>query len=181
VKNNRRKPSAHSLVEMLAAISISTVLLGVALELVNRTITLASISQERDREQLTLNRLVEDLRRDIHTADSCKIASRADRPFELQLETASLGQITYWHEGKIVHREVVKTDSPLQREIYRFDGDTQFKLAELAQPQGVRVTVTHRSPIKGSEPKLLAYAEIETGRLLRLTKVPQETQGGNEE
>ena len=161
---------AFTLVEMVASISVGSVLLVLAIGTVHRTMRIESTLRKNALAQRTAARLSRQFRHDIHLAESVSLdRQQADEPV-LQIELPGQSPVSYRVEHAIVHREQRRSDALVHRERFSFPENFVVNFQELPTPQRVMLTVERETGLIGVSPRPEVHVEAVIGRFLRLSQ-----------
>jgi prepilin-type N-terminal cleavage/methylation domain-containing protein len=134
VKPNSHYRPAFSLIEMLVAMSVGSVIMLLATMLINQSMQLSTAASKTFQHSATLARLASDLRDDAQQAD--KILSLTSQEIQLQLLD---GQVVTWQlspSGNRLNRSVQKSKSQaISREAYQFDRSIIIELISATTTQ----------------------------------------------
>ncbi|TWU28054.1 prepilin-type N-terminal cleavage/methylation domain-containing protein [Bythopirellula polymerisocia] len=165
----RRK--GFTLVEVMAAISVGSVLLVLSLGVVHRALNLESNSRDQARVSHSLTRLSHDFRHDVQRAMDVDLGQEA----ALVLSMANESTVTYTIAEKYLLREQVLDDGVAQREFYDLPPEAVVQFLESEAPSRLELSITHDLKLFGVEPRPILHTVVEVGRLVRLSS-PQEAE-----
>ncbi len=160
------KNRGFTLVEMVAVISVSSVLLVLATGVVHRAMRIDTAWRERADVTRAMTRLAHDLRRDAHRAQSVEITQD---PLVLRIVFADDAEVSYQVVGEKIVRERQAAGEQTEREYYKKPADYGLEITILASPERVELRLTHDVKLVGIEPRTVLHVEAQVGRLLRLT------------
>lgn len=130
------KPKSHyrlafSLIEMLVAMSVGSVIMLLATLLINQSMQLSTAASKTFQHSATLARLASELRDDAQQAD--KVLSLTSQEIQFQLLD---GQVVTWQlspSGNRLNRSLQKSDSQaISRESFQFDKSIIIELISAA-------------------------------------------------
>ena len=162
-----KRQRGFSLVEMLAVIAVSGVLLVIATGAIHRAMRVESNWRQEAEVSRALGRLTHDVRADIHEARGISLS---ENPSAMEL-TAPDGTVTTY---EVASDEVIRDYQPVSgaraREFYRKPAGYAVRFASDAAQRWVVMTVTHDAELVGVAPQVVVHLEAEVGRLARLTQ-----------
>lgn len=155
-----------TLVEMLAVIAVSSVILVIATSAVHRAMRLEHRWADQADTNRVLARLARDLRADVHR---CHSASLSDDSLVL---TAHGGEvITYEITETEIIRDVQAPSKERRREFYRLpDGCKAEMTVTASEPAWIELRVTSGQQLVGVAPRVVLNVKSEAGRLTRLAQ-----------
>lgn len=157
------KYRGFTLVEMVAVIGVSSVLLALSTEAIHRAMRLDSNWRAREKTSRSVDRLFHELRRDVHQTEKVELRQN---PLELTLKLADDSIVHYeMANGKIV-RERTDDAKRVQREYYDKPDDHLLKIETLGNPQRIELTLTRDAKLVGIAPRVVLRVEAEVGRWL---------------
>ncbi len=168
--NNRR---AFTLIEMLVSISVGSVLMGLALGMVHRTMRAESTARTNAQVERTAARLSRQFRHDIHQAQSISLDGQQTDTPSLRLMLSDQRPVTYQIERGRVLREQQQGDEQTHREVFSFPDDHSLLFAELAEPSRAVLTVEHDTKLVGISPQVRLHVEAVVGQFLRLSQTEE--------
>jgi prepilin-type N-terminal cleavage/methylation domain-containing protein len=157
-----------TLVELIATIAASGVLLVLATGVMHRMMRFESKSRQRASVHLAAVRLSHDFRYDVHQANGFKIGDSDDQQPTIRLTLPEGSDVTYQVAGQRVLREQRLDNQQVARETYEFPADHQMRFSD-SDARMAELTIVHNLPIVGVEPQTVIHVAAEVGRLLRLT------------
>lgn len=172
--NTRRgnKQRGFTLVELMATVSTSSVLLMLATGVVHSTMRFESMSRQRAEVHRAAVRLSHDFRQDIHRANGFRISDRADQPPTIHLTLPEGSEVTYQVTRQRVLREQRLGAQQVARETYDFPANYRVMFSQ-SEPRMAELTVEHHLQLVGVDPQTVVHVQAEVGRLLRLQKVEE--------
>lgn len=172
--NTRRgnKQRGFTLVELMATVSTSSVLLMLATGVVHSTMRFESTSRQRAEVHRAAVRLSHDFRQDIHRANGFRISDRADQPPTIHLTLPEGSEVTYQVTRQRVLREQRLGAQQVARETYDFPANYRVMFSQ-SEPRMAELTVEHHLQLVGVDPQTVVHVQAEVGRLLRLAKVEE--------
>ncbi len=155
-----------TLVEMLAVISVSSVLLVIATGAVHRAMRLEHRWADQADVNRVLTRLARDFRADVHR---CRQASLNEDSLVL---TALAGEVvTYEVTATEIIRDAQAPAKGRQREFYRLPADCLANfLIEAGEPTWVELRVTQSPQLRNLPARVVLNVKSEAGRLIRLAQ-----------
>lgn len=170
------KRQAFSLAEMMVVISVGSVLMGLALGMVHRTMRAESTARTHARVERTAARLSRQFRHDIHQAESITLDDpTADMPL-LRLTLPGQQPITYRIEDSKILRQQQRSDEQTSRELFAFPDNYALQFAELVEPLRATLTLRHDTRLVGIEPQVKMHVEAVIGQYLRLSQTEEASQ-----
>lgn len=157
---NRRH--AFTLVELIIALSASSVLMVLAIGLVHRSMSASSLAKGRADDQQTLVRLSNQFRKDVHASSAAELSDSN----QLRLQRPQGHSIDYAIDGSRCQREESLENGRRHRETYRLNQDSQLAFSQLSDPERVTLVVTRQW--RGRREPALVDAHVEAvvgGRL----------------
>ncbi len=169
MKNHR----GYSLTELIAAMSVGTVILGLATGTVHRAMRLSSQAHDYHRVHQVALRLSDHFRRDVHRAESISYRNEVDSPVSMDLSVPRQKDIVYRVEGSRVLRQQSLGEQQ-NSEVYDFPNGYAISFA---QPQTgyVELLVESDAKLPGVPPKTVLHINPEIGRYSRLAQVEEAT------
>lgn len=164
-----RRQRAFSLVEMVTAISVGSVLMVLAMGTVHRAMRIESTARDRDASQRTSARLARQFRHDLHRAKSVSL-DRQEIVTTLLLEYPDQPSIAYRVIDNGLLRERQLSDPQLQREEFLYPEHFQVELGILPSPQRATLTVRYETQLVNVSPRIQLHLEAVSGQLLRLSQ-----------
>ncbi len=164
-----RRRSGFTLVEVMASISVSSVLLVMSMGMVHRVLNLESSSRDEIRVSRSLTRLSHDFRHDVQRA----VAFDLDQEAALVLTFADDTFATYNIAERYLLREQEVAGAHVQQEAYDLPADAAVCFTEQESPSRLELSITHDLKLAGIPPLPLLHTVAEVGRLVRLAS-PQE-------
>jgi prepilin-type N-terminal cleavage/methylation domain-containing protein len=161
------KQRGFTLVEMVAVISVSSVLLMLATGVVHRAMRLDTAWREQADLARAMARLTHDVRRDAHQAQSVVITQN---PLVLRMVLAGSAKVNYQVAGERIIRERQIAGEQTEHEYYKKPADYRLEITTLASPERVELILTHDVKLVGVAPRAMLHVEAEVGRLLRLAR-----------
>lgn len=153
-----------TLVEMLAVVSVSSVLLVIATSVVHRAMRLEHRWEDQADTNRTLTRLARDFRADVHR---CRRASLNED--SLVLAAPAGGVTTYEITEAEIIRDFQAPAKDRQREFYRLPVGYQANfLVEAAEPTWAELLVTQSEELRNVPSRVVLNVKSEVGRLARL-------------
>ncbi|NOY41099.1 MAG: prepilin-type N-terminal cleavage/methylation domain-containing protein [Planctomycetes bacterium] len=165
--NNRR---AFTLVEMSVSIAVGSVLMGLALGMVHRTMRAESTARINAQVERTAARLSRQFRHDLHQAQSISLDNQQNDTPSLRLVLSDQRPITYQIDKSSILREQQQSDEQTHREIFLFPDDYSLLFGELGEPSRVVLTVEHDTKLVGISPQVRLHVEAVVGQFLRLSQ-----------
>ena len=165
------KVRGFTLVEMLAVVAVSSVLLVIATGVVHRAMRLESRWEEEANVSRTLTRLARDFRGDAHQAQDAEVTQD---PLGLKLTLPDSTVITYEVAADEVIRDYQSPGKSRRREFYSQPAEYQAQFTLGEEPQWVELHVTHDPHLAGVQPRTTVHVRAEVGRFSRLAR----SQGG---
>lgn len=156
-----------TLVEMVAAISVGSVLLVLATGVVQRAMKLDSQWHAHADATRALTRLSRDLRRDAHEANSVTVSQE---PLEMQFSLPNGQTVRYTVAATEIVRESLTAGAEPQREYYKKPSDYHAAITTLSSPERIDVQVTRDVKLVGEPPRVVMHVEAQVGRMLLLTR-----------
>lgn len=175
MNNRRSNRRAFTLVEMMVVISVGSVLMGLALGMVHRTMRAESTVRTHARVERTAARLSRQFRHDIHEAESVLLDQQSDVPL-LQLILPDQRPITYRIESSSLLRQQQHSDEQTHRELFSFPDNYSLQFAELSKPPRATLTLEHDTKLVGIDPKIKLHVEAVIGQFLRLSQTEEASQ-----
>ena len=158
----------YTLAELVATMSVGTVLLGLATGAIHRTMRLESQSHERADVHRVSLRLSASFRRDVHRANDLRLDTEADQGVALHLSIPEAAEIVYRINGARVLRRQ-QLDKQPATEVFDFPDSYAIKITQpKAQQLALHVETDSESLTNPAQTVLRVTAEI--GRLLRLAR-----------
>lgn len=151
-----------TIVELMIAMTASSVLLVVSVGLIHRAMTLHVTARQQDALQHAALRLSRQVRSDLRRAESAAVAGD-----ELRLTfpaSDSAPQATYVASPELVVREQLHETGPPRREAFRFPRCAQIEFSELNTPERIGLTVWRNGPAEGTPPRVVLQLEATVGR-----------------
>lgn len=161
---NKRR--GFTLVEMSAAMAVSTVLLTLATGAVHRAMRIDSDRREQADTMRSLTRLSHDLRRDAHEAQS---ATLTQEPLGLKFVLPNEHAIRYIVTDKEFIRESEIPGEQIQREFYKKPTDYHAAITTTAAPEMLELQVTRETKVANEPPKIVLQVKAHIGRFAQLT------------
>lgn len=165
------KRQGYSLTELMTALSVGTVIVGLATGTVHRALLLGSQAESRQAVHLVALRLSENFRRDVYVAEDARILEKAGSPITLLLTTTRERSISYQILGNRLLRQQ-QIDELLNTEVYDFPAGYTISLTQSA-PGNVGLLVSSDPTIPGIPPKTVVHLTPNVGRLLRASMVEE--------
>ena len=139
-----------SLVEMVTAMSIASVMLLVAFRVLHTVLKAERTTSRAIWSSHSVNRLSRVFRSDVHAAGTIEISSPADdQPESLTLMMRDGGTIRYEVEQRGISRVAVQADKSEQRDRFRFPESTTCRFERRSAPDRVRLLLAvPRNPIE---------------------------------
>ncbi|QDT00791.1 PulJ/GspJ family protein [Adhaeretor mobilis] len=175
-RHRRHRSRGFTLVELLISISVGSVLLGLAINMVSRTMRVESGTRTQSQVERTALRLSRQFRSDVHQATSItfivqqtQLASK--QAPTLQLEVPGQGPITYQVQPAGLIRLQQRMDAKTQQnqayhDLYAFPQDYQVQFTELAEPARAVLTLLKETHLVGVPPQVRLHVEAVLGRFL---------------
>ncbi len=160
---NKRR--GFTLVEMSAAMAVSTVLLTLATGAVHRAMRIDSDCREQADTMRSLTRLSHDLRRDAHEAQSAKLTQE---PLGLDFLMPNERVVRYTIADTEFIRESEIPDEQTQREFYKKPADYHATITTTAAPEMLDLQVTRETKVANEPPKMVLHITAHIGRFARL-------------
>lgn len=164
-----RRRSGFTLVEVMASISVSSVLLVLSMGMVHRVLNLESSSRDEIRVSRSITRLSHDFRHDVQRAVAVEVVQEA----ELMLTLADGSSVSYHVTEEYLLRERHVNDTVAQRETYDLPRDAAVRISEQESPSRLALSISRDLKLSGVAPRPLRHTVVEVGRLVRLS-TPQE-------
>lgn len=164
--NNRR---GFTLVEILIALSASSVLMVLAIGLVHRSMSANSLARKRADHQRTLLRLTDRFRDDVHRGEEADLFDTT----RLQLHLTGGRSVDYVLDGSDCRREEVLDGGGKLVETFKLLSGSQISFDEVENPDRIVMRATRAATGKGGQPLVDAHTEAVVGRMLWLQN-PQE-------
>ncbi|MGV3485761.1 MAG: prepilin-type N-terminal cleavage/methylation domain-containing protein [Planctomycetaceae bacterium] len=157
---NRRH--AFTLVELLLALAASSVLMGLAVGLVHRSMSANSLAKSRADHQQALVRLCDQFRMDIHQGSRSELPDSARLRLHLPEGTA----IEYTINGSRCRREESLDTGRKRVETYSLHEHSQLAFAQLTDPDRVTLVVKRQSTTAREPAPVDAHVVAVVGRRL---------------
>lgn len=170
----------YSLIEMMACLSISSIILTLSVQLMQRTMRLSGSAREQAQAQLTAVRLATQFRTDVQqgknvrlVADPVDVSAALDGAVaaDAWLATATLAiegagpQALEWRATPAnVERVRYLEDGRVHRERYLFPDDFRIELGLLDEPKRAFLSVVRSGDAVGVAPRVLRRFEAVVGR-----------------
>jgi len=161
-----KKRNGYSLAEMLVVITVASVLLSIAAQLVTRAMRIDTTWREQGDIARSMSRLAHDLRQDVHQARSVIVSQD---PEKLELSRADGAKMSYTVAPEEIIRSSQRDNEQLEREYYRITSDQQVAIRSLSDPPRVELIVTRAVKLVGEPPRIILRVSAEVGRLLRIS------------
>ncbi len=158
--------SGFTLVEVMAAISVGSILLVLSMGVVHRVLNVESHSRDQARIQRSLSRLSHDFRRDVQRASS--IEQNLESLVKLRFSDKST--ITYRLIEGNLHRTQESQEKTQQRESYLLPADAVVTFLQSESPNSVELTITRDLQLVRIPPRPMLHDVAEVGRLARLAQ-----------
>lgn len=155
---NKRR--GFTLVEMSAAMAVSTVLLTLATGAVHRAMRIDSDRREQADTIRSLTRLSHDLRRDAHEAQSAKLTQE---PLGLEFLMPNERVVRYTVADTEFNRESVIPGEQTQREFYKKPADYHAAIITTAAPEMLDLQVTRETKVASEPPKIVLHVTAHIG------------------
>lgn len=139
-----RKRRAFSLVELVIGMTCGAIVFALAIRTVEQTMKLSNDSSARSQHQMTLARLQNHLRNDVHDASAAQL-SKDDASPQLTLQYGAARSIRYNVEGSTVTR--ISSDDEanvIERETYRLAKECRVRF-EASEKMRVKMSVTRQT------------------------------------
>ncbi len=163
--NNQR---AFTLVEMMVSISVGSVLMGLALGMVHRTMRAESTARTHAQVERTTALLSRQFRSDIHRAKTVLLDDQQSDSPSLRLMIPNQRPITYRIENNSLHRQQQQGDEQTHIELFPFPDDHILKFVEMTRPPRIVLTLEHDTKLVGVAPRIRLHVEAVVGQFLRL-------------
>ena len=160
-----KKRNGYSLAEMLVVITVASVLLSIAAQLVTRAMRIDTTWREQGDVARSMSRLAHDLRQDIHQARSLIVTQD---PQALELTRVDGAKVSYTVAAEEIVRSSQRDDEQLEREYYKISADQQVEMRSLSDPPRVELLVTQAVKLVGEPSRVILHVSVEVGRFLRL-------------
>lgn len=153
------------LVELMVAISVSSVLLVIATGAIHRAMRVESNWRQQAELSRALGRLSHDFRADVHRAQD---ASLTADPIELKLTAADGTVITYEVADDEIIRDYQPASGARAREFYKMSPECDVQISASDVPRWITLQASQAAHLTGVAPRVVLHVEAELGRLARL-------------
>ncbi|MGI9427904.1 MAG: prepilin-type N-terminal cleavage/methylation domain-containing protein, partial [Bythopirellula sp.] len=168
------KPQAFTLVEMLVCISMGSVLMGLALTMVHRTMRIEFAARSNSQVERTAIRLSSQFRHDVHRAQTASRNSLQAGAVTVRLVLPGERSIVYQLEQNIALRQQQRTAGQTQRESFVFPEDYHFQVEELTNPARLALILERDPQLIGVSPQRRLHVEAVVGQFLQLIGTEEE-------
>jgi prepilin-type N-terminal cleavage/methylation domain-containing protein len=166
------KSRGFTLVEMLAVISVSSVLLVIATGVVHRAMRVHSQWETQADANRAWARLAHDYRNDVH---QCEDMLLTQNPTTIKLTFPDSTVVTYEVAADEIIRDHQSPGEDRRREFYEKPQGYEVHISINDDPRWVELQVTRDPKLKGVEPRVVLHIQAEAGRFIRLAQVSGET------
>ena len=160
-----RRRRGFSLVEMLACISVGSVLLVLSMKVIHRTMRIESRARETAAVQHHATRLARQFRRDVHQAESMQIGRQEPEQNALELTLSGGLPTVYLAEPGHVVRTQQLPDGTTHRDCFSLPDDCSVHLAQLDSPARAVLTIDRDTRLVGVAPRIELHIEAVIGKL----------------
>ena len=164
---------AFTLIEMLASISMGSVLMALALGMVHRTMRDESTARTNAQIERTAARLSRQFRNDVDQAQRVLFDNQQPDAPLFRLVLADQHPILYQIEKSGVLREQQQGDKRTHRDFFSFSDDHALRFAELAEPPRAVLTLERDTKLVGISPQVKLHVEAVIGQFLRRRPSPE--------
>ena len=158
---------AFTLVEMLTCISVGSVLLGLAVSMVHRTMRIESTARSSAQVERTASLLSRQFRQDIHRTKTFSLEGTLPEEVQLRLTLPEQSNIIYRLSENSVYREQ-QNSGQTHRETFSFPSNHSFQITELSDPVRLALTLEHDANLIDVSPQIKLHVEAVVGQLFRL-------------
>ena len=163
--------SGYSLGELVACMSVATVLLALAMGAVHRTMRLESAFQDSaDLHRVSL-RLSRQFRHDVHRAESAELSAIDEEVATLELSIPGESKFVYTIDGARVLRTQNNGDQD-SFQVFDFPAGFQPRFVE-AESNLLELEVSNPAVRIDARPKTVLHVRAALGRLQRLSKIEE--------
>ena len=161
------KSRDYTLVEMMAVMTVASVLLAIAAEVVTRAMRIDTTWREQAGIARSMSRLSHDLRRDVHQARNVTVTQE---PLAMEITRDDGAEVSYTVADEEIIRSSQQDEEQLEREYYKKAADQQVAITTLSSPERVELRVTQEVKLVGEAPRTVLHVLAEVGRFVRLTQ-----------
>ncbi len=163
-----KRDRGFSLLEMILTMSVGSVLMVLAMTVLQQAMTLSTQAREQREADAALNRLCDQFRRDVHDADTVDLSQDdavllmiRDEVVDYDLSSPRARRSVL---GRVRMSAGKEAREPKARESYDVGASTQFSIERLESPQRVMLTVRRLSPLRHLEPRIDRQISAVVGR-----------------
>jgi prepilin-type N-terminal cleavage/methylation domain-containing protein len=160
------KPQAFTLVEMLVCISMGSVLMGIALNMVHRTMRIETAARSNSQLERSANRLSRQFRHDVHRAQVVSLETLEAGAVAVRLVLPGEAPIVYRLEQHIALRQQEQAAGRTHRESFEFPEDYRFRVEELVHPARAALSLQRDPDLIGVGPQRSLHVEAVVGQFL---------------
>jgi prepilin-type N-terminal cleavage/methylation domain-containing protein len=130
-----------SLVELLIVISVATVIVGICVTTIHVLLRSERDQSRAVRTAVTLSRLTEVFRDDVHATSNAEIVSHEAQPSRLTLSDADGRQIGYSADGHLLQRVETARGAEIHRDTFHFPSGSTMRFERDESPRLVRMII----------------------------------------
>ena len=157
----------YTLVELLAGIAVSSVLLVTATTAIHRAMAVQSSWKERADVNRVLGRLSRTFRADVHQAREARLVQD---PLVLSLVLDTGANVTYEFAADEIIRDYQSDGEPRRREFFAMSDDCQPNARVGGDSTWAELMVARDVKLVDVEPRIVMHVMAEVGRRQRLAR-----------
>jgi prepilin-type N-terminal cleavage/methylation domain-containing protein len=139
----KKTKNGFTLIELLVVMSVGSLLMGLAIQVLERAMTISTNTAEQLDEARNVNRLADQFRRDIHLANDVDLETPEQLIVNLDGEA-----ITYTFLEQSVNRVGVASDGITRREQFALGDRRSVTFSEMSAPDRVSLSVLFDTRLK---------------------------------
>ena len=156
-----------TLIEMVAAITVGSVLMVLAMQVIHRTMLAESASRSVDNTERTSIRLARQFRQDVHQAHAVVIHDADPKQVRVNIELIDQPVTTYTVEGSTLTREQTLDGDSTRREVFEFPDVYTTQFTKTKSPSMVVLTVHHQESNSIATQQLILRVAAVVGKYYR--------------